>query len=162
MNRFREVLIRRVFSKLVYVLLIVCCLIGCGASPSASTTINLIAIDVSESSKDQFDEFAGAIRNEMMSMRSEDEVFLFRFDSKPAEFFSGHPPHSLEEATKTVLKVREHSSNTEGTNLYLLLNSFEGAIARSSSPFKVMIFSDCGVEKMSGDEIVKAKEIVAR
>ncbi len=162
MNRFREVLTRRVFSRLVCSFLAASFLVGCGASPSSLTTLNLIAIDVSESSKDQFEVFAGSIRNDMMSLRSDDEVFLFRFDSKPAEFFSGHPPESLEEATKTVLKVREHSSETEGTNLYLLLNAFEGTIERSNSPYKIMIYSDCGVEKMSADEIAMAKEIVAR
>lgn len=150
------------FSKLVCFLLVVCFLIGCGGSSPALSSLNLFAIDVSESSKDQFEDFAGSIRNEMMNLREDDEVYLYRFDSKPAEFFSGHPPHSLEEATKTVLKVREHSSNTEGTNLYLLLSAFEGAISRSSSPFKVMIYSDCGVEKMSANEISKAKEIVGR
>lgn len=134
---------------------------GCsGAVAQTDLPAIYFALDVSESSKDFYERFAGELSDRLLRTPRGSTTAVFRFDSAPAEIHSGAPPETLEEAAHIIKKTEAHSTETDGTNLAKLFDEIDKTQKRVGKRFSLVIFTDCGIEKMTGAEKVRARELV--
>ncbi|MCB0825682.1 MAG: hypothetical protein KDC26_05795 [Armatimonadetes bacterium] len=147
---------------LILSLVLGCSLIGCTQPPLADDTAHFFALDTSESAKEIHADLGSDMRYELMQVPANGQVVVFRFDSSPAEVHAGSPPSSEEETVHLIKRMMEHSSNTNGTNLARLLKVMDESQKRIGKPFAISIYSDCGIENMTQEEIASAQEIVKR
>lgn len=121
-----------------------------------------IAVDTSESARPMHKQFFNQISEELSSLPMSAHVEVFRFDSRPAEVYSGQPTDTKEEATMMLKRVLEHHTETEGTNLAKLLNEIDNRIKNNGDNRAVEVYTDCGIEKMTAAEKDQVRTLTKR
>jgi hypothetical protein len=86
-------------------------------------------------------------------------LYLYRFDSSPAEVYSQVPPGALDEIAAELNSVLKHRSATKGTNLAKLFSAMDERIKALAVPVKIVVFTDCGTEEMRPGEVEQVKQI---
>lgn len=135
------------------------------ASPPASSKHKanyFIAFDTSESARPKLPEFLKDARNFLTSVDSDTKAILFRFDSKPAEFYSGSAFTGPEDAAKVLKPLLEHISTEKGTNLFKLLIRIDSLLPTLGPNVHVVVYTDAGTELMSNDDIRGCKDIAKK
>lgn len=132
---------------------------GEGMPASPSDPVLFLAIDTSGSAKEQNKEVFGRATDLVLEAPEGKPVYIYRFDSAPAEVFSEEPPATREDIAKVLNKLMDRSSTTTGTNLYLLFERMEKTLERSSREVRIVVFTDCGFEEMKDKDIEGVKKI---
>ncbi|HMS55663.1 MAG TPA: hypothetical protein PKA27_09715 [Fimbriimonadaceae bacterium] len=137
--------------------------VGGGRNVEVSAeAIQLVAVDTSSSALPKHRRFFEETVRIFQRAPSKRPVYLYRFDSKPAEVFAEPPPGNRERVAQLLNEVLEHRSNFDGTNLTALLVLINKQVAALDGPVQVTIMTDCGVEKMSNRDDDQAKRITAK
>lgn len=156
----------RNFSNIIGLLVLT--LAGCSQAPShssgqvgeAEASQNLcIALDTSGSAEASRVTYLKAMRSLVVDNRYAN-LTLFRFDSNPAEIYSGKVMPNEEEASVFLAKYVKYSAGTEGTNLLKLLNLIDKQVKRTDRPTEIVILTDCGFENMPNKELEETKVLV--
>lgn len=132
---------------------------GCSSAPEPKY-VTLMAIDTSGSASAKHKQMFKRATEIIQSAPGDQVLYLYRFDSKPAEVFSETPPSGLEQIAELLNELLKHKSNTEGTNLAALLVSMNSRISQlGETPFEIVILTDCGTERMDKHDEDNAKRI---
>ena len=86
---------------------------------------------------------------------------LGRFDTDPAEIYSGETPASEEDAAKILKKVLPVSQSKPGTNLLKLVRQLDELGKVDALPLIAFVYTDCGFEEMTNQELDECKELTA-
>lgn len=135
------------------------------ASPPASSEHNasyFIAFDTSESARPKLPKFLKDAGNFLTSVDPDTKVILFRFDSKPAEFYSGTAFAGPEDAARVLKPLLEHTSIEKGTNLSKLLIKIDSLLPNLGPNVHVIVYTDAGTELMSNDDIRGCKDVAKK
>ncbi len=141
---------------------------GCSQAPNPSSgqvgttgeKENLcIALDTSGSAEASRLAYLKSMRSLVVDSRFAN-LTLFRFDSNPAEIYSGTVMPNEEEASVFLAKYVKYSAGTEGTNLLKLLNLIDKQVKRTARPTEIVILTDCGFENMPNKELEETKLLV--
>jgi len=131
-----------------------------GQSNQTGTKPHLcIALDTSGSAEASRITYLKVMRSLVVDERFAD-LTLFRFDSNPAEIYSGKMMPNEEEASVFLAKYVKYSAGTEGTNLLKLLSLIDKQIKRTNHPTDIIILTDCGFENMPNKELEETKLVV--
>lgn len=122
----------------------------------------LIALDTSESAREFHKGFFASITDRLLTLPTETHVEVYRFDSSPAEVYSGPPANTREEAALLIKRVLEYQSGTEGTNLARLCTLLDSRLASLDQSAEIEIYTDCGIELMSNEDRELVKEVTTK
>lgn len=122
----------------------------------------LMALDTSGSARESHGKFFPMAREAIESLPGKATLFLYRFDASPAEVYSNFPPGSSEEIGEMLNDSLKHRSSTDGTNLAKLFVQFDARIAELGRPVSILVFTDCGTEKMTRFEEEQVQRITKR
>lgn len=135
---------------------------GGGNVEISADAIQLIAVDTSSSAKPKHRRFFDETVRIFQRAPSKKAIYLYRFDSKPAEVFAEPPPGNREKVAQLLNDVLKHRSNFDGTNLTSLLVLVNKQISALDGPVQITIMTDCGVEKMSQRDDEQAIRITSK
>jgi hypothetical protein len=126
------------------------------------TKTYLVAVDTSESAAVTQSEFGGKIRDSLAALPMSSELRMFRFDSSPAEVYSGPPPERENQAAMLLKSVFQHKSQTPGTNMSKLVRLFDKHLNEVTSPVEVWICTDAGTELTTPAERAEIRSTTSR
>ncbi|MCW5938583.1 MAG: hypothetical protein KF884_06460 [Fimbriimonadaceae bacterium] len=163
-------MVRRAFSS---ALLATALLGGCSTPEGSGSTADLgnasnlvktylVAVDTSESAAVTQSEFGGKIRDSLAALPMSCELRMFRFDSSPAEVYSGRPPERENEAAMMLKSVFQHKSQTPGTNMGKLVRLLDKHLNEVPTPVEVWICTDAGTEMTTTAERAEIRATTAR
>lgn len=137
--------------------------IGCGGSSrDGGKLLTLLAIDTSGSARAYHKEMFQRATEIIQQIPEGQDLYLYRFDSSPAEVLSEPPPAGTAEIAELLNRLLMHESATNGTNLAKLFVEMDQRIAGFDSPVQVIIMTDCGIEEMSPTECEQASRIASK
>lgn len=159
-------------SKLLFSLVVGALCLGTGCSSSGSPTgrqaadsadlTTLMAFDTSGSAVEYHAKMFKRASQEIQNLPENKYLYLYRFDSAPAEVFSEPPPAGMEDISKLLNGLLKHRSATDGTNIAKLIVAMDKRLAELTEKVNVVIFTDCGTEAMSTLDCEYAKRITER
>jgi hypothetical protein len=91
-----------------------------------------------------------------------ESLYLYRFDSTPAEVMSEPPPLNREGIAQILNETLEHRSATDGTNMAKLLSRMDRRLREVSKPAYIAVFTDCGTEMMSTADVKAVEELTSK
>jgi hypothetical protein len=128
-----------------------------GSSPSRI----VLAIDTSGSAEKKRNELYKRASEDFFMTKDSDKIVVFRFDTDPAEIYSGETPASEEDAAKILKKVLPVSQSKPGTNLLKLVRQLDELGKVDALPLIAFVYTDCGFEEMTNQELDECKELTA-
>jgi hypothetical protein len=111
-----------------------------------------IALDTSGSAAAKHEEFFGRAKQLISKLPENDVLYLYRFDSSPAEVYSQPKPESEDDISALLKECLTHTSNTPGTNLAKLFQRWDRLREKTKGPVQMFVFTDCGTEEMTRQE----------
>lgn len=137
---------KQFFSKAAAVAIVaIISLTGCvGKSEPSNEPTMIMAIDTSGSAAKDHGAIFAKCSDMIQAMPEGKSLFLYRFDSSPAEVYSQEPPTGSDDIAEILNKVLEHKSATKGTDLAKLFVLVDKRIQDLNVPVQVAVFTDCG------------------
>lgn len=129
------------------------------SSRSAGTYV--IALDTSGSAADARGRFFRRAREIIMRAPADALVELYRFDSDPAEFYSGPPHQTDEEASMELKRGLDRRSRVDGTNMLKLFQRIDRRLPDYTGRVSIWVFTDCGIEKMTQKDLAEMARLTA-
>jgi hypothetical protein len=121
-----------------------------------------MAMDTSGSAAASHKAMFSHATSEIQSLPEQKDLYIFRFDSSPAEVFSEPPPARTEEITDVLNRLLKHRSGTEGTNIASLFVRMDKRIAQLDEPVRIIVYTDCGTERMTKRDEEQCQRITKR
>lgn len=132
---------------------------GC-ADSTEPQFVTVMAIDTSGSATAHHKKMFQKAAEIIQTAPARQPFYLYRFDARPAEVFSEPPPSGQEHIAELLNSVMKHRTDVEGTNLAELLVIMNKRVASlGDRSVKVVIFTDCGTERMDTLAVESAKRI---
>jgi hypothetical protein len=136
-------------------------LAGCRLAAPSAEPITMMALDTSGSAIASHEAMFKRAAEMIQELPDGQPLYLYRFDSSPAEVYSQTPPGAFDEISTELNTVLKHRSATKGTNLAKLFAAMNQRIATLGVPVKIVVFTDCGTEEMGPNEIRQTKQITS-